>query len=673
MYSWQAIEYETFSILKRPRGRKRAGTKDVTYVQQVAAFDIETSTLEYEGEPHSFMYVWQFAINDKAYYGRSWDEFKRFLAILEERLPPKTTLLCYVFNLSFEYQYLSGQFPISLEQVFATEPRKILRLQLTPFLEMRCAAFLTNTSLRRFLQDEGVPVQKEEMDYKVIRYPWTTLTSEELSYCEADVVGLTQAIRHRMFKDGDSHYTIPFTATGYVRRDAKAVISAERRHDDYRFDSWEVYKKLIRAFRGGNTHASRFYAALGVIRHRCKGRDFASHYPFQICMCQYPSKPFQVVPAGLLTWEHYEEVLAKGYAVLMTVTFYGIELTDEREPVPYIPIDKCDYCASGEIDNGRIMKAAQLSITVTDVDMGIIDKMYTWDDVAVTWMAISTYAPLPKGYIALVRKYFDRKTTLKKKDPYMYARAKALLNALYGMMAQAVLRMEIKMDENGMLYEEKPEDMQAAYEKNAKRCFLPYSAGVWVTSHARAMLQEAIWAVGYERFIYCDTDSVKFLDEGEDPDWEAIFPGDEHVALDSQGKEHRMGTAELDAVYDEFVTLGAKKYAVVYADDPVNGDHAGMLEITVAGVDKEEGSKELVRKGGLQAFKPGLIFESGGLDARYNDFDDFSLMVGKTQVEISRNVSLVDGVYSMGLSDTYSALLESIRDDRRIIDPFSID
>ena len=30
------------------------------------------------------MYIWQFSINDTVYYGRTWDEFKRFIHRLEE-------------------------------------------------------------------------------------------------------------------------------------------------------------------------------------------------------------------------------------------------------------------------------------------------------------------------------------------------------------------------------------------------------------------------------------------------------------------------------------------------------------------------------------------------------------------------------------------------------------
>lgn len=669
MQDWRAADaLPRFTRLKRPAGNP-AGRK-VNYCREVGAFDIETSTIRDDaGEPHSFMYIWMFAVDDQTFYGRTWDEFKSFLRILRKKTPEGCKLLTYVFNLSYEYQFLAGVFDFQLDDIFATEPRRILKLALCEWIEMRCAYFLTNMTLRKFLQTEGVETQKEEMDYSVIRFPWTGLTAEELSYCEADVLGLTQAIRSRAHRSGDSWYTIPYTSTGYVRREAKRVMRKERRHDDYKYDSWEVYKMLMKAFRGGNTHASRYWAAYGVIDDEVESRDFSSEYPFIIVSGKFPSREFFVVPRSLLvsygdTIGYMEGLIGKNYAVLMRIRFTGLECR-ERQHVPYIAFDKCEICHGGSLDNGRVLYADFAQTVITDVDWKIIKSMYIWDKVEVTWLAYSKYAPLPEGYVALTREYYRRKTELKGVDDYAYRRSKELLNSLYGMMAQAVLRMEILMDDHGVLYEAPPEDMEKAYTENAKKCFMPYSWGVWLTAQARALLQRAIDATG-DNFVYCDTDSVKFIHGDHDPDFDMLFPGDSFTAMDPKGRSHRMGVMERDAVYSGFVTLGAKKYAVIYAD-------TGKLEITVAGVGKLAGSQELVDKGGLTAFKPGLIFKSGGIDAVYNDYDDLVLQVdGRRRVEITRNVSLVEGEYTLGVTDTYRDLLDAIVNERAVIDPFSL-
>lgn len=229
------------------------------------------------------------------------------------------------------------------------------------------------------------------------------------------------------------------------------------------------------------------------------------------------------------------------------------------------------------------------------------------------------------------------------------------------MMAQNPLKMEIVYDDNRILVEQKPEDLEAAYLKNAKKCFMPYSWAVWLTSFAREDLQKAIDATGRETFLYCDTDSIKHLEN--DVDYATLFPGDSYVAYDIKGRPHRMGVLERDDEFDEFVTLGAKKYAV---------KENGKITITVAGVGKVDGSRELEAAGGLDAFKPGMIFQSGGIDAVYNDFDDYTIEAEGHLLHVTRNVSLVEGIYTLGLSDSYSELLDAIANERIVIDPFDL-
>lgn len=436
MLHWSEID--NLGILKKHRRyRGNPGGRKVLYADCVAAFDIESSTVYDEnGEPHSFMYIWMFALDDVVYYGRTWDEFRDFVFRLKDHLREGMTLLAYVHNLSYEYQFLSGIFEIDRDDIFPTDPRKILKLTLVPWLEMRCSYYLTNMSLRQFLKAEDVEMQKEELDYKKLRYPWTEMSEEELSYCNNDVQGLTQAIRHRLKMTKDNLYTIPYTSTGYVRREAKRVLKTCRRHDDYRYDSWEVFKRLAKAFRGGNTHANRYYAALGVIREKGFSEDFASCYPTEIVLDEreYPDRQFFVEPPELLADDsiaHLEDLISTHRAVLFTVALWDVKVDDDQ-PVPYIPMDKCDYVQRAGMDNGRILYAEKVEITITDVDWRIVKGMYTWSRAEVTWLAYSGYRPLPEPYKDLVRTYFTRKTELKGGDAYMYGRSKELLNSLYG-------------------------------------------------------------------------------------------------------------------------------------------------------------------------------------------------------------------------------------------------
>ena len=61
-----------------------------------------------EAIPQTCMYIWMFGINDKVYYGRTWDEFVEFIEELELNVPYRKII--FVHNLSFEFQFLKSVF-----------------------------------------------------------------------------------------------------------------------------------------------------------------------------------------------------------------------------------------------------------------------------------------------------------------------------------------------------------------------------------------------------------------------------------------------------------------------------------------------------------------------------------------------------------------------------------
>lgn len=211
-------------IQKRKPGnqgtRKRRKYKDI-----VCAFDIETTRLD---DKHSIMYIWQFQFGlDNTIIGRSWKECLRFLKRLSSSCGDNEYYVIYVHNLSFEFQFLAGQYSFTNDEVFAVDSRKILKCDMFDHLEFRCSYLHSNMSLSEYLQKMGVKDQKlsgDEFDYDKMRYPWTPLSDRELLYCINDVRGLVEALYIEMHMDDDNLYTIPLTSTGYVRRDVKAAM-----------------------------------------------------------------------------------------------------------------------------------------------------------------------------------------------------------------------------------------------------------------------------------------------------------------------------------------------------------------------------------------------------------------------------------------------------------------
>ena len=123
-------------------------------------------------------------------------------------------------------------------------------------------------------------------DYDKPRYPWTELTEFELLYCINDVRGLVQALKRKAEINGDTLATMPLTATGYVRREARKAMRGFHWHQLHdMMPTWKVYKLARAAFRGGDTHASRFYVdkVVETVRTVCGFPKFnvdSSNLPF---------------------------------------------------------------------------------------------------------------------------------------------------------------------------------------------------------------------------------------------------------------------------------------------------------------------------------------------------------------------------------------------------------
>ena len=82
-----------------------------------------------------------------------------------------------------EFQFLKGWYDFQPDEVFRTEPRKVLKCEMFDSFEFRCSYFLTNLSLDRFTRQMGIENKKlsgEIFDYSKIRYPWTPLNDYEI-------------------------------------------------------------------------------------------------------------------------------------------------------------------------------------------------------------------------------------------------------------------------------------------------------------------------------------------------------------------------------------------------------------------------------------------------------------------------------------------------------------
>lgn len=657
----------------RKRGNQRTRAKR-TYKDCVCAFDTETS---YISElDRSILYIWQFQLDEAlTVYGRTWAEFLDFYERVNAVMKDDEFIVVYVHNLSYEFQFMRSLFDIEPENVFVVKSRRILKWTQGHF-EFRCSYLQSNMSLAAFTKKFNVQHQKlsgAEFDYEKRRYPDTALTARELEYCFNDVIGLVEAIKAEMERDGDNLYTIPLTSTGYVRREIKAALRIWGRAKlaDL-MPVPDVYVLLREAFRGGNTHANRYFVKnpefdLPPIQN-VNSADRSSSYPDVQVNYKFPMTPFKAVLKTVSYSElksHY--IKKRGYALLFRLAIFNLQMRDQFNPCPYISYDKARNVRGKCLDNGRLLSADYCEITVTDIDFKIIDSQYELsdDNVMITDLYFSNYDYLPDEMRSLVKNYYIQKTQLKgiPEQQLYYDKFKNLINACYGCSAQdpakdnILYQQDADGDEND-IYQAEGKNLYELLE-NA-RPTMPYQWGVWTTARARERLQIMIDAVHNDphcEFVYTDTDSVKYIG---DFDLEQINKGLRETAInngayadDTKGRRHYMGVYEFEETYKQFETMGAKSY--------VYEDQEGKLHITIAGVPKKAGARELEKMGGFDAYQVGAIFHDGVTVTSYHDEREHKqIVIDGHDCELTSDLCIKNSFHQIGFSKDYNILLNTL-------------
>ena len=149
--------FEWFRKIKIQRRRKgNPGTKSrVKYLDIVTAFDIETTALD--DIEQSIMYIWQWQFGTEyTVIGRTWEEFTSFKDRLCAFISDGASLVVYVHNLSYEFQFLRGIYHFEPEEVFAIKSRRVLKCTMEEKrLEFRCSYIHSNMSLAEYTKKMG--------------------------------------------------------------------------------------------------------------------------------------------------------------------------------------------------------------------------------------------------------------------------------------------------------------------------------------------------------------------------------------------------------------------------------------------------------------------------------------------------------------------------------------
>lgn len=465
-------------------------------------------------------------------------------------------------------------------------------------IEFRDSEILTQRSLERLCQDMATTEKAVgAWNYKKFRTPDSERTETEIKYVCIDTISLCKALRKYISDRGYTVANVPLTNTGFIRNRARAESRKDKKWRNH-FLSMQLdlrqYKQLLDAYHGGYTHANRYYINK-IITKSMHCYDFASSYPSVICYKKYPMSNFTYTDA--LTLQDILD-LKEDYAFCGYLRLTNVHLKKDC-PMPPMAFHKAKVCVFPEtdarsqkslyaenLDNGKIVNAQIVIYPFTDPDLETILESYDYDsaDVASVMRAKKDY--LPEWLINYVMKLYFNKSTLKHSDPVLYAISKGELNGIYGMMVQRIIQQICEEDFDTATWtsdipEEKEQEILDKFYKS-RNSFLPFQWGCWVTAYA----QENLFKLGAccKKWIYSDTDSVKGYD------WNMVklqAYNDEIIQISNErgvglveykGEYFRLGIADFDGEYSEFITHGSKRYCYRDADG---------LHITVAGVPKD--------------------------------------------------------------------------------------
>ena len=616
------IPHKANIVGKRKKVDNNIYTFDIETTSYFTLNGVQYNAIEYdslsdkekeEAVKRSCMYIWMLGINDSVYYGRTWDELKDFITRISSHIPEKKII--FIHNLAFEFQFLYSVF--EMENVFARKSHKVIKCELKNYnIELRCSYFMSNAKLEKLPKIYNLPVKKlvGDLDYSKIRHSKTILTDEELGYCENDCLVLYYYILFEL-KTYERVDKIPITSTGHVRKELKDLTRL-----DYSYKAKvrksintdpHIYNLLIATFIGGYTHANWIYA--DELLKKVDSYDETSAYPYVMVAYKYPSTEFKKC------YIKSREELNKNFAYILRVRFNNVKSKYHNN---FISSSKCINLKGAKYDNGRIMLATSFEMILTDVDFKLYLDSYNCE-YEIIESYYSVYSYLPIKYINFILDKYVIKTTYKgvAGKELEYNLEKQKFNALYGMTVTNNIKDEVIFKNN--LWEEVEltnEEIIEKLESDKKEAFLSFSYGVWVTAYARNNLLRNVMKLD-DYVVYCDTDSIKLV-QGYDKNIiekynqtvrnrigfisrQLNIPLERFSPKDSKGKEHMLGLFEYEGTYKEFITQGAKKYAVKELElNEETNELEEKIKITVAGVPKG-GAKALKD---LKDFKDGFIF-----------------------------------------------------------------
>lgn len=588
MKYWKDMDFTVFYESRSRRERHH-------HSPYVAAFDTETSTIIHDGEKVAFMYIWQMAVENEAFYGRTWEEFRQCLYKMknEMHLSVDYKLIVYVHNMKYDFGFYKHE--VNLEGDFvARSKRTVLKHIMNDCFEVRDSAVYTEEPLEDMGEEIGIKKLKG-YDYTKVRHALTPLSDNELQYCEHDVLILTRYFRLEAEKYGCSIYKLPLTATQKVKRIINYEFSREsrmyqnmimsRQLKDNSYDD-KILDLLKHAFFGAFNYSSQLMR--GIEQDNVTGIDISACYGAQCLLHPYPIGKFKPLDIPKSLEDFRTNPTYKNKALL--VTFAAREISPKYADIGFLPIGLKNYWNRSATDLNniaakRILTAKKIEMTLTDIDFKLFLELYHHKGIKILSIMASEYGEMPSYMVRAIVQMHKQKIEVQKRNKQIekirpltiaeqleYLHAKTGVSRIYGILVQDPIRDVYRWDT------EKNDIIKDGEQKN-KAQFQPvlYQWGVWVVAWARyeilrllTRLSDARQNFDDMKILYSDTDSLYFRADEKDNDIintynEMIVSKTNRIASRYRVKpEYLSGIGTLKTTYySKFKTTGIKQYCFV--------------------------------------------------------------------------------------------------------------
>lgn len=542
---------------------KFKGAKTVYYLNYPLVLDIETSHNHNEENPICWITSIQVKLQDDVKIFRKPSDLMEYLKGLYEyyELDSFKRLMIIVHNLSFDISYLMPylqcSFPYGLDEISLINKGHKVTCYRQGGLEFRDTYALVNKSLASWGKSMNVEHLKQEglYDYEKIIYQDDELTADEVLYDTHDILCLDECFKRQLNIEGDTIASIPFTSTGYNRRRFRSSATKNKSYMNTfkagRIDERQFHN-ILYSFAGGYTHNNRHLRDKIVVAD-IGHNDFRSHYPTQLRVSPLPFGPvFWLYDPINHTRDHHKRWTIEGilnlwpeYSSITTLWIEKAILKDNKISMPFMQFAKMHNISEGSVytlDNGRIISfSGGCLMYVDNYLLKILSEQYNIKGKIIEILA-SKNSFCPSVLADTIDYYFkgksDEKLRLKDiitdfgefsdaafEQRNILQHVKAGLNGCYGMFVQNPVYPEYDIDYNNEdrplkdifdpVINQHPDQYYLDKYYSNRNSFLPYIVGCFVTAAARYELYEYIATIGYENCLYCDTDSIFYINSPE--------------------------------------------------------------------------------------------------------------------------------------------------------------